>query len=80
MNHTSSPDLTTYMYVKMSQLRNKPSYIDNFTIWAELEKKTLPLRPMEKQLRILPQLLRYARACISYHDYVDSGLLLHQEF
>ena len=46
MNHTSYPEnLTTY--VKMSQLRNKPSYIYKFTIWAEQQKKTLPLRPME---------------------------------
>ena len=55
MNYTSYPEnLTTY--VKMSQLRNDPSYISKFTIRTELQKKMLPLLPMEKQLLILPQL------------------------
>jgi hypothetical protein len=53
-NLTSYPEnLTTY--VKMSQLRNELSYISKFTIWTELQEKTLPLSPMEKQLKILSQ-------------------------
>ena len=44
-NLTSYPEnLTTY--VKMSQLRNELSYISKFTIWTELQEKTLPLPPM----------------------------------
>ena len=55
VNHTSYPEILT-AYVKMSQLWNKLSYIYKFTIWAELQKKTLPLPLIEKQLRILPHL------------------------
>ena len=54
-NLTSFPEnLTTY--VKMCQLWNEPSYIFKLTIWIEQEKKTLPLLPMEKQLRTLTEL------------------------
>lgn len=33
---------------------NKLSYITKFTICTQLQEKSLPLPPMEKQLRILP--------------------------
>ena len=55
-------------HVKMSQLFKEPSYISKFTIWTELQKKTLPFPPMEKQLCILPQLTSSPH--LDYNPYV----------
>ena len=60
----------------MSQLRNEPSHISKLTIWTEQQKKTLPLRPMEKLMRICTHRCQKICTCTANNTKVKNSALI----